>query len=222
MEFRNNQGELIMIDDPQFYPVFRHLEENGIPLVGHLGEPKNCWLPFSEMITNNDSSYFAQNPQYYMYLHPEYPSYEEQIAARDRMLEKHPDLVFIGCHLASLEWSVEEMSGFFDRFPNASMDMGARMGQLYYLTAENYEKARDFFIRYQDRLLYATDMTDQGGDKISFQNRLHQIWLNDWEYFVTDNDLTSNLIDKPFRGLKLPKEVVDKIYAKNARKWYKY
>ncbi len=221
MEYRDNDSALIMIDDPQFSPVFSHLEEKGIPLVGHLGEPKNCWLPLDEMTTKNDSNYFAENPQYHMYLHPEYPSYEEQMAARDRMLEKHPDLVFIGCHLASLEWSVDEMARFLDRFPNASMDMAARMGQLFYQTAEDREKVRDFFINYQDRLLYGTDIIDRGGSREAFQNRLHQTWLDDWEYLVTDNNMSSNLIDGSFRGLKLPKEVVDKIYASNAREWYK-
>jgi len=105
MEWRDKDSTLIMIDDPQFYPVFRHLEEKGIPMAGHLGEPKNCWLPLEEMTTKNDSSYFSRNPKYHMYLHPEFPSYEEQMAARDRMLQKHPNLMFIACHLASLEWS---------------------------------------------------------------------------------------------------------------------
>jgi predicted TIM-barrel fold metal-dependent hydrolase len=220
MEFRDKDSLLIMIDDPQFDPVFQHLAENGIPLVGHLGEPKNCWLPLDEMTTKNDSGYFANNPQYHMYLHPEFPSYEEQMAARDRMLEKHPNLVFIGCHLASLEWSVDEMAAFLDRFPNASMDMAARMGQLFYQTVENREKVRDFFINYQDRLMYGTDIIDRGQEKEAFQNRMHQTWMNDWEYLVTDNKMTSSLIDGEFRGLKLPKEVVDKIYAANVKKWY--
>jgi hypothetical protein len=102
MEFRDKDSVLIMIDDPKFDPIFAHLAEKGIPLVGHLGEPRNCWLPLEEMTTKNDSNYFAENPQYHMFLHPEFPSYEEQMAARDRMLDKNPGLVFIGCHLASL------------------------------------------------------------------------------------------------------------------------
>lgn len=220
MEFRDEDSLLIMIDDPQFDPVFQHLAENGIPLVGHLGEPKNCWLPLEEMTTKNDSNYFANNPQYHMYLHPEFPSYEEQMAARDRMLAKHPDLIFIGCHLASLEWSVDEMAAFLDRFPNASMDMAARMGQLFYQTVENREKVREFFINYQDRLMYGTDIIDRGQEKETFQNRMHQTWLNDWEYLVTDNKMTSSLINGEFRGLKLPKEVVDKVYASNVKRWY--
>ncbi len=221
MEFRDKDSVLIMIDDSKFDPVFRHLAEKGIPLVGHLGEPKNCWLPLGEMTTKNDSNYFARNPQYHMYKHPEFPSYEEQMAARDNMLEKNPDLTFIGCHLASLEWSTDEMASFLDRFPNASMDMAARMGQLFYQTAEDHEKVRDFFIKYQDRLLYGTDIIDRGSDRESFQNRLHETWLRDWEYLATANAMKSNLIDGEFQGLQLPKEVVNKIYAGNAKKWYK-
>ena len=221
MEYRDKDSMLIMIDDPQFDPVFSHLEEIGIPLVGHLGEPKNCWLPIDEMTTNNDKKYFAGHPQYHMYKLPEFPSYQEQMGARDRMLEKHPNLVFIGCHLASLEWSVDTLAEFLDRFPNTSVDMAARMGQLFYQTREDREKVRNFFIKYQDRVLYGTDIIDSGGDKESMQNTMHKTWINDWEYLATDHTMSSKLIEGDFQGLKLPKEVVDKVFAQNFKKWYK-
>lgn len=222
MSFRDKDGVLIMIDDSRFDPIFRHLTEKGIPLVGHLGEPKNCWLPLEEMTTKNDSSYFAAHPEYHMYRHPEYPSYEQQISARNRMLSKNPGLQFIGCHLASLEWSVDEIAHFLDRFPHAAVDMAARMGQLFYQTREDRDKVRNFFIAYQDRILYGTDIIDEGGEKEMFQNRIHQTWLRDWEYLVTDNEMSRQLIEGKFRGLKLPREVVDKIYFTNARRWYKW
>ena len=221
MEFRDKDSVLIMIDDPRFDPVFKHLAENGIPLVGHLGEPKNCWLPVNEMTTSNDKAYFSENPQYHMFKHPEFPSYQDQMSARDQMLEKNPDLVFIGCHLASLEWSVDTLAEFLDRFPNTAVDMAARMGQLFYQTHEDREKVRNFFIKYQDRLLYGTDIIDRGQDKEPFQKNLHETWLRDWEYLVTDHPLTSQLIEGEFQGLKLPKEVVRKIYAENYKTWYK-
>jgi len=221
MEFRDNDSILIMIDDPKFDPIFKHIAEIGIPLVGHLGEPKNCWLPFEEMTTKNDSNYFANNPKYHMYLHPEFPSYEEQMAARDRMLDKNPNMIFVGCHLASLEWSVDELAAWLDKYPNTAVDMAARMGQLFYQTYENRDRVREFFIKYQDRILYGTDIIDRGQEKESFQNRMHETWLTDWEYLVTDHKMTSSLIDGEFRGLKLPKEVVDKIYAANTKMYYK-
>ena len=221
MEFRDKDSVLIMIDDPKFDPIFAHLAEAGIPLVGHLGEPKACWQPVEEMQASNNKNYFTENPQYHMYLHPEYPSYEEQMAARDRMLDKNPKLVFIGCHLASLEWSVDVLGDWLDKYPNTSVDMAARMGDLFYQTRDDYEKVRNFFIKYQDRILYGTDIIDRGGEKESFQNRMHETWLRDWEYLVSDNKMTSHLIEGEFKGLKLPKEVVQKIYSENCKKWYK-
>ncbi len=65
-----------------------------------------------------------------MYLHPEFPSYEDQIKARDHMLEKHPDLKFIGAHLGSLEWSADELAKRLDKFPNMVVDMAARISHL--------------------------------------------------------------------------------------------
>ncbi|MDQ2658715.1 MAG: amidohydrolase, partial [Bacteroidota bacterium] len=88
MVYRDKDGKLVMIDDPRFDPIFKMLAGRQVPVLGHLGEPKNCWLPLEEMTTNNDRNYFEEHPQYHMYQHPDLPSYEEQIAARDRMLEK--------------------------------------------------------------------------------------------------------------------------------------
>ncbi|WPP50986.1 amidohydrolase family protein [Catalinimonas niigatensis] len=218
---RDKSGDLVMIDDPKLDTIFSVLAHRNIPVMGHLGEPKNCWLPVEQMTTNNDKTYFTNNPQYHMYKHPEMPSYEEQIAARDRMLEKNPELTFIGAHMASLEWSVDELAKRLDQFPNMSVDMAARMGQLFYQTQENREKVRDFFIKYQDRLLYATDMGDDGDEsREELQESMHNTWLRDWQYFTTEDSLSSNLIEGQLQGLRLPREVVNKIYKENARTWF--
>lgn len=220
MSFRDKDGKLIMIDDARFDPIFSMLAARGIPVLGHLGEPKNCWLPLEEMTTNNDRNYFSRNPQYHMYQHPDFPSYEEQIAARDRVLEKNPDLIFVGAHLGSLEWDVDELAKRFDRFPNFAVDMAARMGQLFYQTHFDREKVRQFFIKYQDRLLYATDMGAGESDaKEGLAKELHETWYRDWRYLVTGDTLESNLVNEKFQGLKLPKEVVDKILYQNSVKW---
>lgn len=222
MVLRNQNGNLVMVDNPRLDTIFKFLARKQIPVIGHLGEPKNCWLPIDEMTTNNDKSYFKEHPEYHMYLHPEMPSYEEQIAARDRMLENNPDLIFIGAHMGSLEWSVAELAQRLDRFPNMAVDLAARMGQIFYQTQANREEVRDFFIKYQDRLLYATDLGDRGnGDPEDLQQRLHETWFFDWQFFTSADQLTSPLIDGPFQGLQLPKEVVDKLYYTNAKTWLK-
>lgn len=222
MTVRDRSGKFIMADDHGLYQVFEFIKSKGLPVTGHLGEPRNCWLPLEEMTVSSDSSYFARNPQYHMFLHPEYPSYEDQIKARDNLLVKHPDLIFIGCHLGSLEWNVDSIANRLDRFPNMAVDMSARICHLQYQSAQDRKRVRDFCIKYQDRLLYGTDTGDSGNsDPERFKNNMHETWLDDWRYFTTDDEMTSDKFMGKFTGLKLPEEVVDKIYSGNAIKWYK-
>ena len=157
MDFRDKSGKLVVIDDPKFDSIFSYIIKLNVPLIGHLGEPKDCWLPTDKMIVNYNREYFLEHPEYHMYAHPELPSYEDQITARDNMLEKNMDIVFVGAHFASLEWSIDKLAEFLDRFPLAVVDSAARMGEIQYQTIQNRDKARDFFIKYQDRIMYATD-----------------------------------------------------------------
>lgn len=222
MVFRDKNGDLVMIDDPKLDTIFKMLTKKNIAVVGHLGEPKNCWLPLDKMNANNDKVYYKEHPQYHMYLHPELPTYEQQIAARDRMLDNNSNLIFMGAHMGSLEWSVDELAKRLDKYPNMTVDLAARIGQVFYQTIEDRNKVRNFFIKYQDRLLYGTDLQDNGTMEASaLKIRMHEYWIRDWQFLVTDNLLTSPLVDGKFKGIKLPKEVIDKIYSKNALKWLK-
>ena len=221
MEFRDRSGQLVMIDDPKFDPVFAALRARHKVLVGHQGEPHNCWLPLEQMTVNNDREYFREHPQYHMYLHPELPSYEQQMAARDRMLERNPGLRFMGAHMASLEWSVDELAKFLDRHPRAVVDLAARMGQVQYQSNRNRDQVRKFFIRYQDRLLYGTDLTQESGATAEeIRKEAHAVWLRDWGYLSSDRVQSVPALDAPVAGLALPRPVLRKIYAGNAERWF--
>jgi predicted TIM-barrel fold metal-dependent hydrolase len=227
---RNAAGHYIMLDDPGFDAVMAHLETRGVPLISHQGEPRNCWLPLEAMTTENDRSYFRDHPEYYMYLHPEMPSYETLMAVRDRFVARHPHLKFVGAHLASLEWSVNELAKFLDRFPNASVDTAARMTNVQYQSHRDYEKVRSFFIRYQDRLLYGSDLTENPpsaaeraqnppmNPAADFTAEADGFWRSDWQYLATGAVQHIEAINADVRGLALPKPVIDKIYYRNARR----
>ena len=222
MTLKDRSGKFIMADDPGLDHVINFIVSKGLPVTGHLGEPRNCWLPLDQMTVSSDSGYFARNPQYHMYLHPDYPSYEDQIKARDNLLQKHPELTFIGCHLGSLEWNVDSLALRLDRYPNMAVDMSARICHLQYQSAKDRDKVRNFIIKYQDRILYGTDTGYNGNNNPEgFKKRMHETWIADWRYFVTDREMNSDKFRGTFTGLKLPKAVVDKIYTENARKWYK-
>lgn len=216
MALRDPDSTFVMVDDPRFDKILTHLEEKNITVVAHLGEPKDCWLPLDQMTIRGNQQYFKQHPEYHMFLHPEYPSYEDQIRARDHMLEKHPKLRFIGAHLGSLEWSLDELAARLDRYPNMCVDL-ARMANIQYHAMKDREKTRNFFIKYQDRLVYATDRAvNPTHDPEKLRSDVHDARLRDWTFFTTDESMTSDGFDGEFRGLALPRAVIDKIYLKNA------
>ena len=216
---RDAKGELIMLDHPKFDPIFQFIKDQNKVLLSHAGEPKNCWLPIEEMTVKNDQNYFSKNPEFHMYKHPEMPSYEDQIEARDNMLEKNREVTFVAVHLASLEWSVERIASFLDHFPNASVDLAERISHLQSQSIKDREKVRNFIIKYQDRILYGTDFSESDkSDPDALRKNMQEVWMHDWKYFNTDETLSVPQLDTSFEGLKLPKGVVDKIYYQNATK----
>lgn len=229
---RDAAGQLIMLDDPGFDSVMDHLAGRRVPLIAHQGEPQNCWLPLDRMTTENDRSYFREHPEYHMYLHPEMPTLDTILAARDRMISRHPDLEVVGAHMGSLEWSVDALAAFLDAHPNAVVDLAARMTQVQYQSRRDYAKVRNFFIRYQDRLLYGTDLTDNPpSDAGRAQNppdhgggivaEADQAWRSDWRYLATTLSQRVDAIQAEAKGLGLPKAVIDKIYFKNAKRTFR-
>ena len=217
MDLKDRNGNFVMIDNPGLDPILHYLAKNKIPLIAHLAEPKECWMPLEQMVLNK--GYYSQHPEYHMYLHPEYPSYETHMKARDHMLEKHPDLTFINAHLGSLEWSLEELSKRLDKYPNMAVDL-ARMTNLYLHAKNDWQKTRDFFIKYQDRLLYATDVqVAQTNDPAAMKRLAHDSRIVYWTFFTTDEKMNEPNSIGEFKGLKLPRELVDKIYRRNAEKW---
>jgi predicted TIM-barrel fold metal-dependent hydrolase len=219
MSLKGADKKLVMIDDARFAPLFDDFARRGIPLLGHQGEPHNCWLPLEKMTVNNDREYYKAHPHYHMHQHPEMPSWEAQMAARDRMVAAHPKLKFIGVHLASLERDVDELAAFLDKFPAAVVDMAARIGQLQYQSQQDRERVRRFFIKYQDRVMYGSDMAqapDQDGAALG--KEAEGVWRMHWRYFNTADSFKVSDLDKPVQGLALPRDVVDKLYRTNAQR----
>lgn len=220
MVHKDSAGNFVMIDNPRFDSVMNFVVASGKVVMGHLGEPKNCWLPLDQMTVKNDRSYFESHPQYHMFLHPDFPSYEDQIQARDNFIARHPDMIFVGAHMGSIEWNLDSLAVRLDRFPNMAVDL-ARIPNIQYLTVKDRDAVRSFFIKYQDRLTYATDIAyypnDTPGERAS---SAHRQWIYHWKYFVTDEPMTAPQVEGEFRGLKLPREVIDKIYHHNAVRWF--
>lgn len=221
MELRDADNRFVMIDNPAFDPLITFITSRHVTMIGHLGEPKNSWLPLKEMTVSSDRAYYAQRPEYHMYLHPQYPSYDQQVQASYRMLQKHPEVTFVGAHLASLEWSVEELAKRLDRFPNMAVDIAARMPHLEYQARRERGKVRRFMLRYQDRLIYGTDQAATTSQQpAAVRAHAHEVWTRDWRFLTSADTMTAPQIDGTFQGLRLPREVIDKVYRFNSERWY--
>ena len=213
MEIRTKAGKYLMPDDPAFKPVYKDIAAHHRTVVAHLAEPDSCWEPPNP--ASPDYEFYAQHPQEYAYAHPEWPSKAAILAARDHVLAKYPKLRVVGAHLGSMEADLNEMAQRFDRYPNFAVDTAARVP---YFILQPREQVRAFLIKYQDRILYATDLVVMPQDNTE---KALQEWTStyerDWKFFATDQ--TVEYKGHNARGLRLPESVLRKLYRDNAIRW---
>jgi predicted TIM-barrel fold metal-dependent hydrolase len=213
MEIKTKAGKYLMPDDPAFNPVYEDIAAHHRTVVAHLAEPDSCWEPPNP--ASPDYEFYEQHPQEYAYAHPEWPSKAAILAARDHVLAEHPKLRVVGAHLGSMEADLNEMAQRFDRYPNFAVDTAARIP---YFILQPREKVRAFLIKYQDRILYATDLVVMPQDNTE---KALQQWTStyerDWKFFATDQ--TVEYKGHNARGLRLPESVLRKLYHDNAIRW---
>ncbi len=224
MEIKDKNGKFILQNHSKFDAIYDFLVQNEVPLLAHTGEPLNCWLPLEAMTVKQDRDYFEVHPEYHAALHPEMPHYWEHIAARDNILEKHPDLRFVGAHISSLEWNTTEIAKRLERFPNMAFDLADRVCHLQHQTVTDWQKVYDFVVKYQDRILYGTDFIDDDSKTQIEKTK----WLieDKWQMhhdFLSENELMQvPKVTGVFRGLGLSEDILKKIYFENALKWYRF
>jgi predicted TIM-barrel fold metal-dependent hydrolase len=219
MEIRDREGRFILPDDPLFDPIYAFLTERAKPLLAHLAEPLDAWRPLDPESVHY--GYYSKNPEWHLFGRAGFPSHEAIVAARDRILERHPRLTVIGAHLGSLEYDVDELARRFDRYPNFSVDCSARTADL---TRQPHERVRAFLLRYQDRVLYGLDQTrrpdpqreSSAEERLRFARGLEESYRRDFQYYAGEGEMEYR--GKKVRCLGLPREVLEKLYHGNAER----
>jgi predicted TIM-barrel fold metal-dependent hydrolase len=213
MELKDANGRYVMPDNPVFDPIYAHLARRGWTLLAHIAEPLACWQPL-----NPDSphyGYYRDNPQWHMHGRSDMPSHAQLTAARDRVLAKHPTLRVIGAHLASLEYDLDEIAARLDRYPNFAIDTSARLGDL---ARHPRPKLQQFFTRYQDRILWGTDVGIWDKDMAAALRWLRENYAVERAFYETDRSL--QIAGRQVQGLALPPAILEKVFVTNARRWY--
>ena len=93
----------------------------------------------------------------------------------------------------------------------------ALRARVRYFILGDHEKARQFLVKYQDRVLYATDYTLKPGDDTSATRALRQTEDQDWKFFASSEPIQFR--GKPYQGSGLPYSVARKIFHDNAVRW---
>ena len=213
MNLQSRSGAYLMPDNPVFDPIFQLVAKRNKTLYAHIAEPMGAWRPLDP--SDPDYGYYKNAPAWHMYGRPGSPTKEEILAARDRMIARNPGLRVVGCHLGSMEEDVDDIAKRFDRYPNFVVDTAAR---ILHLMLQPRDKVRAFILKYQDRILYATDLVFMGWeDTASTIKKWEAEYERDYKYFATDGEVEAD--GRKFRGLALPEQVLSKLYYQNAVRW---
>ena len=142
-----------------------------MPVAIHISDPAAFFLPtdrFNERYEDSQSSRLVVS-------RPRFSSNAELIEARNRVFARHPKTHFIGLHVGSFAEDLGNVSENLDHFPNLSVNIAARIGEL----GRQPRTARAFFEKYQDRILFGTDATPHGDDlpQQLFNDQLYEIYF---------------------------------------------
>src|SRR5580658_591854 len=208
-------GKLVRVDDPRFDPMWDTCGQLKMPVAIHVSDPIAFFTPtdrfnerYEELNNHPDWSYYGKD----------FPTNAELIEARNRMMARHPSTRFIVLHVGNFAENLDNVSENLDRFPNMTVDIAARIGEL----GRQPRAARAFFEKYQDRILFGTDATPHADNypQQVFGGELYDIYFRfletDDEYF----DYAPAKIPPQGRwrisGLNLPAPILQKVYNRNA------
>jgi len=208
-------GPLVKVDDRRFDPMWDACGQFNMPVAIHVSDPIAFFTPtdrfnerFEELNRHPDWSFYGRD----------YPSNAEILEARNRVIARHPKTQFIVLHVGNFAEDLANVSQAMDRFPNMSVEIAARIGEL----GRQPRTARKFIEQYQDRVMFGTDAVPNGRETPQqiFEDKLYEIYYRfletDDEYF----DYAPAPIPPQGRwriyGIALPEPILEKVYNRNA------
>lgn len=203
LTIRDTDGKRVHTDDPRLDPIWKKCAELKIPVLIHTGEPIAFFDPHDEY-----NERWLELKQFPDRARPaeRYPSWEEVMAEQHRLFEKHPKTKFIAAHMGWLANDLKRLGELVDRYPNVYPEVAAVVAEL----GRQPRFAREFFIKYQDRLLFGKDTYRPSEYHMYF--RLFETYDEYFDYFRRRHAFWQ------MYGLGLPDDVLKKLYYKNALK----
>jgi predicted TIM-barrel fold metal-dependent hydrolase len=201
MTLKDAEGRRIRVDDPRFDPIWETCAELGIPVLIHTAEPQSFFEPHDRF--NERWLELKQFPNRARQA-DRYPPWETLIGEQHHLFAKHPNTTFIAAHLGWLGGDLARLGRLMDSLPNVYAEIGAVLAEL----GRQPRFARQWFVEYQDRVLFGKDAWTPDEYPVYFRT----LETAD-EYF--DYYRKRHAFWKLY-GLDLPDEVLKKLYYQNA------
>jgi predicted TIM-barrel fold metal-dependent hydrolase len=205
---RSPAGRRIALDDPELDPVWRTCARYRRPVLWHVADPAAFFVPLDAK--NERWQELYEFPAWSFADRTRFPTRAQLFEERNRVLERHPDVTFVGPHMGSSSEDLRQLAGWLDRYPNFHVDMSASASEL----GRQPRAAQRFFVRYQDRVLFGTDL--KGANVAGYEVYARFLETED-EYFGTEAANGRQGFWMIY-GMHLPAPVLQKIYRDNARR----
>ncbi len=187
------------IDDPRMQPLIKKCGALGIPISIHVAEP--IWM-YASMDANNDGLMNAY--KWRLDNQQDIVDHRGMIKILENAVKANPETTFIACHYANCSYDLQILGELFDNYPNLMADISARFGEV----APVPRHTKKFFEKYQDRLVYGTDL---GMDKKMYQITFRILESQDEHFYGPFN------YHWPLNGIGLSDQALEKVYSLNAR-----
>jgi hypothetical protein len=213
LTIKDGTGELVRIDDPRLDPIWAKCGELGMPVLIHSADPLAFFQPIDRF--NERLMQLGRHPDWSFY-GPQFPSREEVLAQRNRVLAKHPGTTFIGAHLGGHAENLAALGRTLDRHPNFVVDITGRVAEL----GRQPYTARRFFLKYADRILFGTDRYPGRANQPRHRAYFRFLETDDeyFEYYEHDFPPTG---EWRIHGIFLPDDVLERVYHLNADKLFR-
>ena len=199
---KDSKGNRVRVDDERLGPIWEVCGELNIPVLIHSADPFQFWLPKD----NQNERWFElkEKPGRFYGDNSFIPPFEVIIKEQHTIFERHSNTTFINAHLGWMSNDLNKLGRHLDKYPNVMTEFGAVIAEL----GRQPKTARQFFIDYQDRIMFGKDSYNKEEFYTYFR-----ILESDDEYF--DYFRKRHAFWKMY-GLSLPDEVLKKVYYENA------
>jgi len=201
LSYKKADGTRLAIDDPALDPVWQAAARLKIPVFVHTADPQEFWQAID--FTNERWLELGLFPGR-RYPAEQNPSFEQLMTERDNMFRRNPKTTFIAAHMGWHANDLARLGKMFDEMPNVNAEVGA----VLYDIGRQPRGAHDFFVKYQDRILFGKD---------SYQPEEYPYY---WRVFETRDEYFDyyrgyHAFWKLY-GIDLPDAVLKKVYYANA------